>query len=221
MHVFIHIPKTGGTTLEHILKQQYGQDELYALRPRKGVVLNSFLTLSPSEMNSIKVLKGHLTFGVHEKIRDIANIKYFSMIRKPENRLVSLYRHIQRDIKHPQHHKFKGFTFSEFLNNPYSTRYQNHQIFQLTATKPNNKNFKNLLVMIEEHYSFVGVQEKYNASLQRLSTIMKWNQPFEIIKRNVSTENTYNLNTDERKLIRRENQFDYKLYDYVCQKYLS
>src|SRR5258708_9786374 len=100
--VFIHIPKTGGSTLNGLLQKQYGRNAIYST-DSKAVEksLEAFKQLDPSQRDEIQFLVGHTPFSASATLP--GNYLYFTLLREPVERVISLYYHILRRTDHPLH----------------------------------------------------------------------------------------------------------------------
>jgi len=95
-HIFLHVPKTAGQTLKTSLEKIYAADrkfKIYGPRWRRSVGI--FRSFPQSARDSFKLVYGHQMFGLHAAFSKPA--VYFSLIREPVARLVSLYRFAQVD----------------------------------------------------------------------------------------------------------------------------
>lgn len=64
--IFLHIHKTGGRTLEGILKNQYNPQKILSTDNLKWRQAQETLSqYSPTELEKIQLIKGHMYFGIH------------------------------------------------------------------------------------------------------------------------------------------------------------
>ena len=105
--VFLHIPKTGGTTLTEIIERQIGVNHFYDVKKdiRKAV---KFI-----DDKEIKCIKGHMPFGIHKYIKK--SCKYITMVRDPFDTAISSYYYILRKKNHHLYEKVKKLDFEGFL----------------------------------------------------------------------------------------------------------
>src|SRR5438128_6438596 len=104
--IFLHIPKTAGTTLNRIIDWQYNPVSIFTVDPHRiRATVARFKTFSEQRRRRFRVVRGHLLYGIHEFLPQGAT--YITMLREPVARLLSTYRFILRDHLHPLHRKFK------------------------------------------------------------------------------------------------------------------
>ena len=96
--LFLHIPKTAGSSLRNALSQVYlptAQLYLYdAPGPGRTMDLDTFEALAPEERSKPRFIAGHFYFGLHTTIPRPA--MYVTVIRDPVERVASLYHHYRR-----------------------------------------------------------------------------------------------------------------------------
>lgn len=90
--VFIHIPKTGGSTIQSILGKKYSNSYTTNALDIKNS-LENFQNLSIKEQNSFDLIKGH---HVLRLIDNLKNKKMILFLRDPLDQLVSTYFYIKR-----------------------------------------------------------------------------------------------------------------------------
>ena len=85
--IFLHVPKTAGSTLRPIIDRHYAAGVICKLDvlPRD---LEIFLNLPEQPRSKIRVLEGHLQFGLHEHLS--VPVDYVTMLRDPVDRIISM-----------------------------------------------------------------------------------------------------------------------------------
>jgi hypothetical protein len=110
--IHIHVPKTAGTSLNEILRRNYAPDAVMQIAIHE---MGRLLALPPEDRRRVKVLMGHLQYGVARHLPQ--NSVYVAVLRDPGPRLFSFYRFILRTDTHPLHREFldSKLSFGGFL----------------------------------------------------------------------------------------------------------
>src|SRR5262245_16845682 len=91
--IFLHIPKPAGTTVHHVLERQFAADEVYSLAGDSWASYRrDFQRLTLPERKKIRVIKGHMEFGLHELLPQPAT--YVTVLRHPVDRIMSYYYYV-------------------------------------------------------------------------------------------------------------------------------
>ncbi len=119
--IFIHIPKTAGTTLRHLLSRHYTMHELIFVYPSdaKGFVTPAqFQSMSQSRKRKTKLIFGHMLYGAHHDVMSRPS-RYITMLREPTDRVVSEYHHHLHVADSPHHRFINGkriVTLEDFVD---------------------------------------------------------------------------------------------------------
>lgn len=113
--IFIHIHKCGGSSLAAVMRrnlrraapQLQPSDQMASLSP-KGLVQSILKTARRDGY-----VMGHLGYGCHRIFT--APCAYYTMLREPQARLVSLWRHAVSTPSAYYHKQARGCAFSSFL----------------------------------------------------------------------------------------------------------
>jgi len=96
--IFMHVPKTAGSSFRDTLGQLYRPSErLYLYDPRglPGAIEPTELPGLPVEQRAgLRFLAGHVGYGVHAAVPRPA--RYVAIVREPVDRIASLYHHYLR-----------------------------------------------------------------------------------------------------------------------------
>src|SRR5678815_616084 len=84
--IFLHIPKTAGSTLDKIIDHQYKRTSIFT---RAYISMDEFKILPEAHREKIRVLRGHMHFGVHEYLPQSSI--YITILRNPIDRVISHY----------------------------------------------------------------------------------------------------------------------------------
>lgn len=177
--IFLHIPKTAGSTLLHILHRAY--------KPENSLFIDDISQLDPIEtlnsMNTarkkqIALLAGHLEFGIHQKLPNPAT--YFTILRHPVDRIISDYYFLQQTPHHPYYNYVVAHQISlqEYVQIPLVL--DNSQTRMLAGTWQQSSQpctrytLQKAKENLQTHFSVVGLTERFDESLVLLKKRFGW-----------------------------------------------
>lgn len=99
--VHVHVPKTAGTSLNEILRRNHAPDTILHIAIHE---MGQLLARSSEDRRRVKVLMGHLQYGVARHLPQ--NSVYVAVLRDPAPRIFSFYRFVLRTETHPLHREF-------------------------------------------------------------------------------------------------------------------
>jgi hypothetical protein len=224
--IFLHIPKTAGTTLRYIIQYQYKPPaiyELYGPSATHSQRLEKLQRLSEAKKAEIKIVNAHLGFGLHEFLPQPCT--YITFLRNPVERVVSMYYYFQRTgNNYVQNLTLKDFiqTYGGARDN--MTKYLSGEKLKIQLTDPNNEiNYQCSTESLEiaksnlkKHFKVIGLAERFDESLILLKKRLGWQLPL-YDKNNVSKKrpSTKEVSKDTLNLIEKFNEFDIQLYEYA------
>jgi len=180
--IFIHIPRTGGTSISLLLYSVAFPFEVYDCRTRartQSIAQSLFLELDEEEQKKFKAITGHI---------DIKLLKYlnyptlsFTIFRNPIERVYSLYKHIQQN-KHHHLHEF-GFSLEELFSvsnypelfNGITRKFVDYE-FGLTDFSRDiiNDAFSNIVDYVNEIFDFSDLTKVYKWLIIQLNKRASW-----------------------------------------------
>ena len=220
--IFLHIPKTAGTTLSKILDYSFQSSETLAFdgnnHPEE---IAEFIGAPEADRARYRLIKGHLAFGLHRHIpRDST---YVTLLRDPINRVISFYDHARR---HPQHYLYpvlkNGSDLKGILKNRATTELFNQQTRMIAGDEWCDLNRPVDAVALErakdnmrKHFCVVGLTEEFGASLLLIQRFAAIKVPF-YRKQNVAPENARSdaLDAETLGMVREANALDAELYEF-------
>ena len=221
--IFLHIPKTGGTTVRSIMERLYETSALFSVyddSPSHNSIID-LDSLSAEAKKSIKIYCGHVSYGFHRSAEVKPN--YVTILRHPIDRVLSFYHHT---MTYDPEWKDKPVSLVKFINSK-NLQMNNHQTRIVSGMgAPFNQCPEEMLWKaienIEKEFPFVGVSELFDESLLVLSEAVGWCDPF-YVKENVSKgrPNREYFSQMEINVIKNHNQLDLLLYAYVKKRLLA
>lgn len=234
---FLHIPKTGGTTLTRTMNPFYEKDKILRYQ-----TWNYLLPKWPVDLTNVEFVRGHFGYGLHRLFgRD--NMRYFTMLRNPVERVISQYHHMTTDRKHNNWVYTFPYTCIEQLLEEQPLLFSNNQVRHLAIdidviglNPPNpfyyevyegflnsGRNWKDLFESACRHldeFFFVGFLEQYEESLIRLCKQMKREKvPLLHLNKLPGRPETSSFSPSVIRKIEELNEWDFKLYDYAIRKF--
>lgn len=212
--VYIHIPKTAGTTLREIIKQQYpgGVANLEALDPAVyPAQLPPFVDRITSPESKIKWVSGHLCMEVKDYFPP--STKYVTMLRKPTEQVISHYHYIHRHPGHPLHKLVHPMTLSEFIEHP-TTHWNicNPQTRQLSTT--GKVNLREARKHLNRYFAVTGIVERFKESVFLMKKSFSWGDVhFENYNVNPSRPAVGSYSKEVISRIRELTELDHLLYE--------
>lgn len=214
--IFLHIPKTAGTTLNRIIEWQYNPLTIFTMDPyRIRATPERLKKLSEQRRRRLRVVRGHLYYGVHEYLPQGAT--YITMLREPVARFFSAYYFLQRRPLHPMHRKVttERIGVEDFIR--LTPHRQNLQCSLLAGVKNNGICDERILEQAKENlvksFSVVGICERFEESLMLIAKTFDWNVPF-YENRKVSKTRRPAVDPAAIEMIREHNRLDLELYDF-------
>ncbi len=100
--VFLHIPKTAGSTLSTALVMNYSPQQTIRLDLINRPVAEIEKEIRPEALSEARLVRGHLSYGVHRYIPRPCH--YITVLREPIARAISDYKFIIRNPAAFRHH---------------------------------------------------------------------------------------------------------------------
>jgi hypothetical protein len=233
--IFLHIPKSAGTTLGAILRRQYSRGSVTSLRGEAGDHLRA---ASDADKASVQALIGHMPFGFHECFPHPCT--YVTVLREPIARVISFYYHVRRDRGHYLHRDgaATGMSLEQFVSSGVSTEANNGQTRAISGEGVVLAPFPSMGIgfdqcppamldraigNLREHFPVVGLSERFDETLMLLRQELRWTRtPYycrERVGRNIPTDLRTNVPRRVAAIIERYNELDCALYEYAVRQF--
>ncbi|MBM7691248.1 hypothetical protein JOC77_000653 [Peribacillus deserti] len=208
--VFLHIPKTGGTTLNQIFRKQYQIFEFFDHDSLEYKVIK-LDQLTEEQKKQIKAVAGHYSYGIHEEFSQ--SFTYFTMLRDPVNRVISLY-YFLRD--YPGYERLQTMSLEEYVIKEDEAHNGQTVLISGSLENPDLEKAKERL----KKFAMVGITEKFNESLFLLQKTFDWKDIL-YRKENITMNRPSRdeIPTDVINLIKQYNSLDIELYEFAKKLY--
>ena len=220
--IFIHIPKTAGTTLTEILERQYPPSKRYSLGAKVEKAIIEFKSLDESARADVDALYGHMAYGLHTYLPRPA--LYVTMLREPVERVISFYYFVRGNKYHYLYDlsQYKAADIKAFVESGHTIMVDNFQVRLLSGVwseVPFGGVTAEHLAMAKQNlddFDLVGLTERFDESLLLIKDLLGW-QCVWYEARNVTQKRPKKseLSADMLETVRAYNQWDIALYHYA------
>jgi hypothetical protein len=221
--IFLHIPKTAGTTLLEILDRQYPPESIFSL----GVVVQKsiaeFKDMDEESRGKIRLLRGHMGYGLHEFFP--GPTQYFTLLRDPVARVISHFNFIRRTPDHYLHERVVtgDLTLHALLQKSYAQMLNDAQVRLISGVWSDPFVGEVTPAMLEiakthlaDSFAVVGLTEQFDKTLLLLKETFNWPASVTYLRQNV-TQNGLTMDSLPAETIERIRQFnrqDQALYEF-------
>lgn len=206
--IFIHIPKTGGTTINSAMNGNFWQ-------ARPGFNYRHILPDKSSNSGDIFNPKKASEYKEH---------KIFMMLRHPVDRVISEYYFIKERNEFTDLLKPKPTDLESYIRNRQTQNYmtgflKGKRMYSTVAVTEDD--LEDVLEAIDELPVHVGIFEQYSNSLAYFSKTIgiKWKKDIEIKRMTLRRPKVSEVTEEIRKLIEECNSLDMELYNYCLDRF--
>src|ERR1041385_1485304 len=222
--IFLHLPKTAGTTLNRLIEWEYPLREMYSVDPVLYEWSAAHLRkLSERRLRQTRMFKGHMLFGLHEVLPQPAT--YITVLRDPVERVLSAFYFMRSYKLHPLYWKLRKekWTVEEFVqryprDNVQCKIIANAHYHTICTQEVLNRAIEHL----NNHFSVIGLSERFEESLALMKLRFGWQ---------LKSYSSFNVTRARPKkgdlpqaildLIAEKNQFDVNLYQHATRLFES
>jgi hypothetical protein len=221
MLVFVHIPKTAGTTLHKVISHQYRPKDILIRHDSDGPISE---TLASWMGDPPKVVMGHYSVGLHQYV---PGVRYITCLREPVARLISHYHyasgfpgHYLYDTIHRDKLDLAGYVSSGIageLSNGMTRMLAGVQDCQASVGGEALALAKR---HIEEYFDVAILNERFDEGLLLLGQQLGWATPY-YFRRKVGHYSAAAANPDARtrQAILEFNALDVDLYEWAKERF--
>ena len=221
--IFLHIPKSVGTTLNRLIEWEYPLFQMYSVDPFFFKWSRDRLWRLPRQrLQKFRVFKGHMRFGLHKILPQPAT--YLTVMRAPIDRVISVFYFMRNYKLHPNYLKFRRekWTVEDFIKEPHTR--DNIQCKMIAGVPYEQACTAEALVLAKshlvQHFSVVGLTKRFEESLALMKLRFGWEL------KSYSSFNITRARPKRRELpqatlerIAERNRFDVELYEFAVKMF--
>jgi hypothetical protein len=227
--IFVHIPKTAGTSLARIFKENYifwPKGRVYMANP--ATKEQALAAMDQDSRRSIRLVHGHVCFGVHELLPQ--EVFYVTYLRDPLKRLLSFYNYIFNEPKHYLYAQvaLSNMGFAEFLESGLTHEIDNLQVRMLAGDEKeaplggvNASYLERAKAHIENFFPVVGLSEYFDESLLLMRKAWDWNFFPYYVRGKVNDAPHIRLKDLDDRAVEKAlslNEWDRRLYEWAAER---
>ena len=223
--IYVHIPKTGGTSYCTALMHSFDGPKRYSvmgLREQNRLKSQAIKDLPPKRVEQLQVIFGHLTQQVHEHLNRPAT--YFTLVREPFSRLKSAYRQECRYLKRKGQPVPEIETFIREFQLQFAHYFFNRTEIETGKQAGTTANdwMEQAMERIENQYAAVGLTEKMDASLVLFNETFGWDI-YRVEDLNVSDQRMVAEQDAQTEALeqhyREQHPCDFELYTFIKSRF--
>lgn len=225
--IYLHLPKCGGTTLNRLIEWEYPPLQVFSVDP-------SFfrwswyrlLRWSPRRLAGLRVIKGHMPFGIHTRLPQPAT--YITILREPVERVISEYYFALHYRLHPQHQRMQSLSLEDYASTTPHHNLQCKLLAGLAAPRDflagdcTDEHLAAAKSNLATHFTLAGLTERFDETLALLKVLLGWKLT-QYTSFNVTPIRPRKDSIPEstQRLIADRNRFDVAIYNHVLPLFES
>jgi len=218
--IFLHLPKTAGTTLNRLIEWEYPLTEMYSVDPVLFEWSAAHMrNLPKSRLRRTRMFKGHMLFGLHELLPQPST--YITVLRNPVERVLSAFYYMRSYRLHPLYWKLRQekMTVEQFVERSTRDSVQCKIIAGAEYHQPCTQEvLEKALDHLDRYFSIVGLSERFEESLALMKLRFGWQlnsySSFNVTRARPKKEDLPQSTLD---LIAERNRFDVALYEHATK----
>lgn len=225
--VFIHVPKTGGSTVAGIINRQYRRDQIVGVGYNHFESQQRFLAMSDEEKSKIRCVRGHVRYGIQDELP--IPYRLITVLRDPVGRFISEYKHLisrgsvrlkfpEGTLDSPEAHLEHRVSLNSM--NMQTSQFSGYLTFgemDGSALEPLPADALEKAKANLETFDVPGTLERFDESLLLMKRKLGWRKPIVSIRRNAAVTRGQKLVvTDElKKRVAECAHMDVALYEHA------
>ncbi len=219
--IFLHIPKSAGTTLGRIIEWEYPPLRIFSVDPSFfRWSYRKLLSWPASRLARMLVFKGHMPFGLHERLPQRST--YITVLRDPIDREISAYYYALSRPVLPKHRMTKRLKLKDYMRvNPHANLQTKmlagqDESYDFLGGECTPEMLETAKQNLATRFSLVGLTERFDESLAMAKLLFGW-EIRHYAHFNVTKERPRkgSVPSEIREVIAERYKYDLMLYEYA------
>jgi hypothetical protein len=228
--VFVHVPKTAGTTFRVAVEQYLGAGAILwdygAESPVTSPVVRQYL-YQEKDVDALRqavaryrFVSGH--FNSMKWKRILPDSRLFAFLRDPVQRVASLFNHM-RTHDDPS---LRNISLHDWVQSRATRQADNHQVRIIGSVNGafgaiGEAECELAKQIVDRKFEFVGITERFDESFLMIREALGWDGLFYVSKNTLrpSVDKGYELDARTVALIRDTNRWDVELYEHALRRF--
>jgi hypothetical protein len=222
-YVFLHIPKTGGITMYHVLNRQFDRSQVFTIR---GIAdRREFDKFSETSREQLQLVRGHMEFGIHSCLTE--PVSYFTILREPVDRVISHYYYHKTRPDDPIYESAQKLDLKAYVESRIGIFVDNFQTRMLAGKwydVPPGQLLPEALETAKRHlrdyFAVAGLTERFDETLFLLKAVYDWRNIY-YMRHNVGSYRPHrvDLQSEHIDAVIQAKLMDLELYAYAQERF--
>ena len=223
--LFVHVPKTAGTTFNSLLSYQYGHRRSLWVPWQDTDIAHHWRRMTAAQRHRLRLIRGHFPYGGHPSLQ--RPVRYVSMLRHPVDRVVSLYYYLLDEPDCADARAARAAKSVEAFVAGMQTHHVSNDQVRLLSGAPSRAGLVTADHLatakrhVDEDFVCVGITERFPETVLLMAERLQWQRPLFYLssKRNHRRPQVSELAPHVRRVIERYNEYDLELYEHVSRRF--